>query len=84
MFYVLDLLGFLDGSTPCPAPTLVNNGVPSPNLAYTLWMRQDQLILHDILVFISEIAVPMVRQQRPETRHGRGLTSYVQKSHVLT
>ena len=60
LFYGLDLLGFLDGSTPCPAPTLVNNGVPSPNLAYTLWMRQDQLILHDILVFISEIAVPMV------------------------
>lgn len=38
------LSGHLDGSTPPPAPTIVTDGVTTPNPAFTSWTRQDRLI----------------------------------------
>lgn len=55
LFYGLDLLGYFDGSTPCPSGTITTaSDSPAPNPAHHLWCRQDQLILHAILASLSE------------------------------
>lgn len=51
-----DLIGYIDGSTPCPSKHL--EVTPNTfNPAYTHWIRQDQLILHGI---VSSIAATVV------------------------
>ncbi|GAU46239.1 hypothetical protein TSUD_280660 [Trifolium subterraneum] len=44
LFIGYDLSGFIDGTKPCPAAT-------DPNFSY--WTRQDQLILHAIIISID-------------------------------
>lgn len=44
-----DLLGFIDGTKPCPPSTVMHNGVSTPNPDYLLWIRQDQLLLNAII-----------------------------------
>ncbi|GAV85483.1 UBN2_3 domain-containing protein [Cephalotus follicularis] len=39
------LLGFVDGSLPCPSPTLTVDYRSDPNQAASLWKEQDQLLL---------------------------------------
>ncbi|CAJ2654481.1 unnamed protein product [Trifolium pratense] len=51
-----DLIGYVDGSKPCPSRVLANN-VAAVNPAFTHWVRQDQLILHGI---ISSVAATVV------------------------
>ena len=40
-----DLMGFIDGSKPCPSPPIRTINGNNLNLDYSLWIRQDQLIL---------------------------------------
>jgi len=49
LFIGYDLHGFIDGSHPCPASLLPDT--TTPNLAYTLWIRQDQLLLNAICCY---------------------------------
>jgi hypothetical protein len=51
-----DLMGYVDGSKPCPSKVLENN-TTTVNPAFTHWIRQDQLILHSI---ISSVAATVV------------------------
>ena len=54
-----DSLRFVDGSKPCP-PTTITLPVatsPSPNPYYTLWLRQDQLLLNAIIGFVPPTLV---------------------------
>nr|XP_016441508.1 PREDICTED: uncharacterized protein LOC107767104 [Nicotiana tabacum] len=44
LMHVHDLYGHLDGSTLIPTPTTTFGTNTTPNPAYTLWFRQDQLI----------------------------------------
>ena len=39
LFIGYDLLGYINGSKPCPPQTLTTNNVATPNPAYTLWIR---------------------------------------------
>lgn len=56
-----DLMGFVDGSVPCPSKTVVKDGqTVSPNPAYTYWVRQDQLLLHAIIASVSESVMPLI------------------------
>lgn len=51
-----DLLGYIDGTTPCPSKQLANDTtVVNPD--FTNWVRQDQLILHGI---VSSVAATVV------------------------
>ncbi|XP_021834446.1 uncharacterized protein LOC110774211 [Prunus avium] len=51
-----DLLGYLDGTHPCPPkPATV-----SPTSPHTLWVRQDQLLLHAILASVSEQVISLI------------------------
>lgn len=40
-----DLLGYIDGTTPCPSEQLAND-TTTVNPDFTNWVRKDQLILH--------------------------------------
>ncbi|KAF1863682.1 hypothetical protein Lal_00030761 [Lupinus albus] len=52
-----DLLGYIDGSMPCPSKQLHSVSDTAMNPAFTHWTRQDQLILHGI---ISSVAATVV------------------------
>ncbi|XP_019178997.1 PREDICTED: uncharacterized protein LOC109174196 [Ipomoea nil] len=61
-----ELLGFVDGDTPCPPPTVesppasggsnsaATTTSPIPNPAYKAWIKQDQLILSLIISSLSD------------------------------
>ncbi|XP_019430615.1 PREDICTED: uncharacterized protein LOC109337962 [Lupinus angustifolius] len=51
-----DLMGYINGSFPCPLKVLKTNGT-ALNLAFSHWVRQDQLLLHAI---ISSVAATVV------------------------
>jgi hypothetical protein len=51
-----DLMGYVDGTKPCPSKHLENN-TTAVNPAFTHWVRQDQLILHGI---VSSVAATVV------------------------
>ncbi|XP_012843406.1 PREDICTED: uncharacterized protein LOC105963544 isoform X2 [Erythranthe guttata] len=58
LLYGLDLLGYLDGSKPCPTATTSADGSSNPE--HILWRRQDQLLLHAIFASLSEAVIPLV------------------------
>ena len=41
LFVGYDLLGYINGSKPCPPTTLTVNGTATPNPAHSFWVRQD-------------------------------------------
>lgn len=45
----LGLEGYVDGSTVAPSKFLTTEGISKANPAYTLWYRQDQIILGALL-----------------------------------
>ena len=49
-----DLLGFSDGSNPCPLSTVCVNNVSTPTLVCPAWTRQDQLLM-SLLIILDEI-----------------------------
>ena len=59
LLFGYDLLGFVDGSKLCPSMTITLPNVASlsPNLDYTLGLRQYQLPLNVIIRFVSPMLV---------------------------
>ncbi|RVW75651.1 Retrovirus-related Pol polyprotein from transposon RE1 [Vitis vinifera] len=55
-----DLQHFIDGTHTPPPPTVTVTGVASPNLAYTIWKRQDRLIFSALLGAISVSLQPLI------------------------
>ncbi|KAK0603490.1 hypothetical protein LWI29_005537 [Acer saccharum] len=55
-----DLMGFIDGNHPCPPATITVGDISTPNSAYHLWVRQDQLLLNAILGSISPSIIPFI------------------------
>ena len=55
-----DLLGFIDGTHPCPEQSVTVNGVPTANPAHHTWVRQDQLLLNAILGSLSPPLIPFI------------------------
>ncbi|KAI5319419.1 hypothetical protein L3X38_039127 [Prunus dulcis] len=64
LFIGYDLLGYIDGSKPCPPPTLTQDNTTSPNPSYSLWIRQDQLILNAIIGFLSPTIISFIAQAK--------------------
>ena len=60
LFIGYDLNGFIDGSHPCPATPIP--GITTPNPAYNLWIRQDQLLLNTILGSLSPTIMSFIAQ----------------------
>ena len=62
LFIGYDLLGYIDGSKPCPPATITRSDIPTPNPDYSFWIRQDQLILNAIIGSISPTIIPFIAQ----------------------
>ncbi|KAL6345090.1 hypothetical protein AAG906_013573 [Vitis piasezkii] len=60
LFIGYDLLGYIDGSKPCPPKTLTTNNAATLNPAYTLWIRQDQLILNALIGSLSPTIISFI------------------------
>ena len=62
LLFGYDLLGFVDGSKPCPPTmiTLPNTDVLSPNPDHILWLQQDQLLLNAIIGSVSTTLVQFI------------------------
>ncbi|KAL4591255.1 hypothetical protein LXL04_004213 [Taraxacum kok-saghyz] len=56
----LALDNFIDGSNKAPPKTISKENVISPNPAYTMWYRQDQVILSAILGSCSDAIQPLL------------------------
>ncbi|GAV67816.1 UBN2_3 domain-containing protein, partial [Cephalotus follicularis] len=56
------LLGFVDGSNPCPPLTILvdDHTNPEPNPAATLWQDQDQLLFSLLISSLIEFIIPTV------------------------
>ncbi|KAK3212256.1 hypothetical protein Dsin_016962 [Dipteronia sinensis] len=59
-----DLMGFVDGRCPCPPATITTGDTTTPNPAYYIWTRQDQLILYSIIGSISPSITPFIASAR--------------------
>ncbi|KAL2506112.1 Uncharacterized protein Adt_21733 [Abeliophyllum distichum] len=78
----LDLIRFVDGTYVCPSSTVESDGKSSPNPDYNLWLRQDQLILHDIFASLSESVIPFVSSAKTNKVAWEKLGKlYANKSH---
>ncbi|OMO81746.1 hypothetical protein CCACVL1_12240 [Corchorus capsularis] len=53
LLFSLGLFGYVDGSSTPPSAEITRGEALVPNPAYTLWKRQDKLILHAILTSTS-------------------------------
>ncbi|KAK2641874.1 hypothetical protein Ddye_023637, partial [Dipteronia dyeriana] len=63
-FVRFDLMRFVDGKHPCPPATITTNDTTTPNPAHYIWTRQDQLILNEIIGFISLSIIPFISSAR--------------------
>ena len=62
LFIGYDLLGYVDGSKPCPPTTITQNDTTTPNPTHILWIWQDQLNLNAIIGSISPTIIPFIAQ----------------------
>lgn len=53
------LLGFVDGSYPCPPKTITENNATIPNPEAALWVDQDQLLMSLLISSLSEETLPL-------------------------
>ncbi|KAI4305008.1 hypothetical protein L6164_028399 [Bauhinia variegata] len=56
----LNLFGYIDGSYPCPPPTITVDGADVPNPAHAKWKQQDRLIYSAIIGSLSENLVTTI------------------------
>jgi hypothetical protein len=60
LFIGYDLLGYINGSKPCPPTAILTNHSTIPNLAYNIWIRQDELILNALIGSLSSTIISFV------------------------
>ncbi|RVW40314.1 Retrovirus-related Pol polyprotein from transposon RE1 [Vitis vinifera] len=60
LLFGYDLLGYIDGTKPCPSSKIIINGKQISNLDYIFWTRQDKLLLLRIIGSLSHKVVPVV------------------------
>ncbi|XP_047261450.1 uncharacterized protein LOC124895004 [Capsicum annuum] len=78
-----NLFGHLDGTIAAPPTTLTENNEFTPNLAYTNWFHQDQLVQNAILAsveptLVSTVAIDKTANKAWESLH----TFFANKSHT--
>ncbi|KAL9451630.1 hypothetical protein AB3S75_013236 [Citrus x aurantiifolia] len=67
LLYGYDLLGYIDGTKPCPSPETTVDEKIVPNPVFTLWMRQDKLFLLGIIGSLSHKVVLVTRSCKTST-----------------
>lgn len=75
LFLVYDLMGFVDGTRPCP---------PANNLMHKIWICQDRLLLIAIQIVVTRLTWPIVsRCKNDEEAWCKLKTTYANKSNTL-
>ena len=64
LFIGYDLIGYIDGSKPCPPTTITTNNTATTNLSHKLWIRQDQLLLNALIGSLFPIIIPFIAQAK--------------------
>ena len=79
----LNLKVYINGSTPCPSKTIIENNTEIPNPTYLFWIRQDQLIFNAILGFVSEDISPLITlSESSQATWEKLATTYAKPSHT--
>ncbi|TXG57537.1 hypothetical protein EZV62_015366 [Acer yangbiense] len=60
LLFGYDLLGYINGSHSSPPITISEDNKKVPNPAYTIWKRQDSLILLAIFALLSNNVIPLI------------------------
>jgi hypothetical protein len=60
LFIGYDLIGYIDGSIPCPPNTITTDNHTFTNPSHKLWIRQDQLLLNAIISSLSPTIIPFI------------------------
>nr|TKR79272.1 hypothetical protein D5086_0000273310 [Populus alba] len=60
LFIGYDLIGYIDGSTPCPPNTITTDNNTITNPSYKLWIQQDQLLLNAIINSLLPTIIPSI------------------------
>jgi hypothetical protein len=60
LFIRYDLIGYIDGSTPCPPKTITADNITTTNPSHKLWIRQDKLLLNALIGSISPTIIPFI------------------------
>jgi len=80
LFVGYDLLGYINGSKPCPPTNLTIDG--TTNHAYSFWVRQDQLILNALIGSLSPPLISFVARTTSSREAWNVLaTTYAKPSH---
>nr|CAN68481.1 hypothetical protein VITISV_007281 [Vitis vinifera] len=64
LFIGYDLIGYIDGSKPCPSTTITANNIATTNPSHKLWIRQDQLLLNALIGSLSPTIIPFIAQAK--------------------
>ena len=64
VFIGYDLIGYIDGSKPCPSTTITVNNTATTNPSHKLWIRQDQLLLNALIGSLSPTIIPFIAQTK--------------------
>jgi hypothetical protein len=60
LFIGYDLIGYIDGSAPCPPKTITADNITTTNPSHKLWIRQDKLLLNALIGSISPTIIPFI------------------------
>ncbi|KAK2639225.1 hypothetical protein Ddye_027020 [Dipteronia dyeriana] len=91
LFTGYDILGYIDVTLRFPRLVIKKNGQDQVNPAYSLWIRQDKLILSAIIASLTETMVSFIRlcetskavRDKLESTYGKPSRSYY-GSQVIT
>ena len=64
LFVGYDLLGYIDGSKPCPPSTITQNNTIVSNPTHNTWIRQDQLILNALVGSLSPTIISFIARAK--------------------
>ena len=64
VFVGYDLLGYIDGSKPCPSSTITQNNTIVPNPTHNTWIRQDQLIFNALVGSLSPTIISFIARAK--------------------
>lgn len=70
-----DLYKFIDGTNPCPPPTITVESRTTPNPSYSTWVRQDKLIFGALVGTFSPTLVPLISQAQTSESAWKTLAS---------
>ena len=81
LLYGYDLIGYVDGTYPCPLEMIKMGDTFTPNPEHKIWKRQESLLLHAIMESVDSTIAPLVASTTfAQEAWARLHTTYASKS----